>query len=83
MVYKTQMLSALSRISLSNSTIFSTPVTIPSLKICELSQDDCIKFFGCENEELLAFDNGYYCKVVLKLSTAITASFESDYNYVI
>lgn len=89
------MLSAFSRIQLTSGPITVNPLIIPELKVVELSDEDFLKYFysldgdeeeeGNENikmmEQLMKTD--YYCKVVLKLPTSITATFESNPNYVI
>ena len=86
------MLSAFSRIQLTSGSITINPLILPELKIVELSDEDFLKHFyslnGEEDYNECAFveehlmNNDYYCKAVLKLSTSITASFESNPNYV-
>lgn len=89
------MLSAFSRIQLTSGPITVNPLVIPELKVVELSDEDFMKHFYSfegdgeeasenENNKVVGqlMKNDYYCKAVLKLPTSITATFESNPNYV-
>lgn len=74
------MLSAFSRINLSSGNHLTVnPLRLSGLKINELSQEDLMRY---SNEEDVEYKD-YYCKAVLKLTTCINATFESDYNFVL
>ena len=75
------MLSSFSRITLSSRQIISSPLILPELLIENLSHEDYMRYFD-EDEEIDRFKNDYFCKAVLKLSTNITATFESEFTYV-
>lgn len=82
------MLSAFSRIQLTSGPITVNPLILPELKVVELSDEDLLKhFYSFESEYgdgiCVTEHNDYYCKAVLKLSTTVTATFESDSNYVL
>ena len=81
------MLSAFARLKLnSGEQLIVKPLCISELKINEFSQDDLMRYFSgvdgvdvdMDNDN---FKNDYYCKAVLKLTTSVTATFESTFNY--
>lgn len=86
------MLSSFSRIQLSSGPITLNPLILAHLKVAELSDEDFLKYFysldcdgGEDDYNNLAENlirNDYYCKAVLKLPSSVTATFESNPNYV-
>ena len=85
------MLSAFSHIQLTSGPITVNPLILNYLKVLELSEEDFLKYFYSLEEgnhddhnsvvgELMK--NDYYCKAVLKLPLSLTATFESNPNYV-
>lgn len=72
--------AAFSRINLNSGPLTVNPLRLNELKINEISQEDLMRYFNEGDTENV--DNDYYCKAVLKLSTSITAAFESSHNYV-
>ena len=75
------MLSAFSRINLPSGHLTVNPLRVNELKINELSEEDLMRYFNEEGDTENEVNN-YYYKAVLKLSTSITATFESSHNYV-
>lgn len=75
------MLSAFLRINLSKGSLTAHPIVLPNLKINSISHEDLMRYFN--EDEANELYNNYYCKAILKLSTSITANFESNMNFVI
>lgn len=75
-----RMLSSFSRINLSSGYLTVNPLRVNELKITELSDEDFMRYFNEGDAEIEA--NNYYYTAVLKLATTVTATFESDHNYV-
>lgn len=74
--------AAFFRINLPSGHLIANPLKLDEVKINEISEDDMMKYFN-EDDGIEKETNNYYFKAVLKLAMSITATFESNHNYVI